>query len=58
MSQLDQLLQKRVNRRQFLKMLGAGTISLLGLSAITGLLTTGDDNVSNLPGYGRADYGP
>ncbi len=57
MSRLNQLLNQEVTRKQFLVLLGAGVISLFGLSSIVGLLTENESPRVTGRGYGAGTYG-
>jgi len=55
--QFDDLLSREVTRKQFLTILGAGLVSLVGFSSLMGIFShTQPSNM--LPGYGERDYGP
>lgn len=59
MVKINTFLEKEMTRRQFLLTLGTGMMSLVGLTALMGMLTPEEktDN-SGLPGYGVQNYGP
>ncbi len=56
--QLNELVQKEVTRKEFLTVLGFGVLSIMGLGAITKLLTgKGFSKHSVVQGYGSSPYG-
>ncbi len=59
MTPLQKLLQKPMTRKQFLLTMLGGLTSVFGLTSLLGLLAkeTKATN-SELPGYGKQNYGP
>ncbi len=62
MSQLDKIQQKEVTRKEFLTILGAGLLSIMGLSTILKLLghkglLDSPSNHQASSGYGSGPYG-
>lgn len=55
---VDQILSQEMSRKKFLATLGAGALSLIGVSALLGALTHGQAETKGLPGYGESNYGP
>lgn len=57
-SQLDELLQKRMDRKDFLKHVGIGFVALTGVAAVLKSVTPQKVNLNNNPSvYGGAAYG-
>jgi len=57
MSRLDNILNRQLTRKEFIKVMLAGIVALFGLPAILGILS-GNDKTDELPGYGMQHYGP
>jgi hypothetical protein len=60
MSKIDNILRREMTRQQFLVTIGMSMVSLVGFSALMGILT-GDDSKTNKngpPPYGVQNYGP
>jgi hypothetical protein len=59
-SKIDQILQKEMTRKQFILSIFTVLGALIGIPTILGILTKGTstNTGSNLPGYGRQNYGP
>lgn len=53
------LLQKEMNRKDFLKLVGVGVVALTGVSSLLKTLSTlgGDSAPSRSLGYGSSPYG-
>jgi hypothetical protein len=54
---LNDMLQKEVSRREFLRNLGIGVVSLLGLSALLKLAGHHGHHLTASRGYGSSPYG-
>lgn len=59
MSKIEDLMSKKMTRKQFLTTIGVAVVGIFGLSSIMGILSQkGPDSGHNLVGYGMRDYGP
>ena len=54
---LQDLLQKEVSRKEFLQVIGVGLASILGLSALLKLAGYKGHSLSVTRGYGKNSYG-
>ena len=54
---LQDLLGKEMDRKQFLLIIGTGFASLFGISRIIKLLSSNHNQTSNSLGYSSGDYG-
>ena len=58
MSRFDNILNRQLTRKEFIKVLLAGIVALFGLPALMGILSGKDKSDNELPGYGMQNYGP
>jgi hypothetical protein len=58
MVKLDEILEREVTRRQFLMLLGAGLMGILGISTLLGIFSQDQPEQRAQLGYGLRDYGP
>jgi len=52
---LNNLLQKEVDRKEFLTHVGAGALAVIGVTSL--LKALGEDNKTSSAGYGGSSYG-
>lgn len=55
MKQIDELMQKEVTRREFLTLVGAGLVSIIGFTGLIRTLLDKQHHQSS--GYGSSGYG-
>ena len=56
--QIDGILQKEMSRQEFLTLIGAGVLSLVGISSLLNMLSTKSKTQQQEPlGYGMSPYG-
>ena len=58
MSQLDNILQQKLTRKQFIIVLLSALMGLFGITALLGALSKGTKSLNLSPGYGEHHYGP
>lgn len=58
MSQIDNILQQKLTRKQFIIVLLSACMALFGITALMGALTKGSQALGISPGYGERHYGP
>jgi len=57
-SQLDNILQQKLTRKQFLIVSLSALTALLGITALLGALSKSTKSLDLYPGYGERHYGP
>lgn len=57
-TRFEEILNREVTRKEFIKLIFAGALALFGLPALLGILSGHDKHDDSLPGYGMHKYGP